>query len=255
MSKITCIIVDDEANNRDMLAGMIFKFCPTVELVGQASGVKEAVELINEHKPDLVLLDVEMPDGNGFTLFETFKNPDFSVVFTTAHADYAIKAIKFAALDYLLKPVNITELREAVEKVSEKKENVNTKESLDKKLEVLSENNASGNFDFKRIALPTSEGLEFYEIADILRCEADRAYCRFFFKNGKKIIVSKPLAEYADLLEECNFYRVHKSNMVNTNHIKKYVSGRGGYVILSDDSHVDVSVRKKEGLMKALGRA
>jgi len=249
---LKAIIVDDEEKNREGLARMIDQFCHDVAVVGKAESASAAKKAIQEHQPDLVFLDIEMPGGNGFSLLEEMPNPNFQVIFTTAHADYAIKAIKFAALDYLLKPININELKTAVEKAIINMNAAQDGSLLKKKIEVLKDNRKNEGFDFEKIALPTSDGIDFYKISEILRCEADRAYCKFHMLNGQKVVVSKPLKEFEDLLEECNFFRVHKSNMINLNQIKKYVKGKGGYLILSDDSHVDVSVRRKEALMDVL---
>ena len=253
MNKLTCIIVDDEPQNQKVLEIMIDQFCPDVEVLAKASSVSEAVELISKHSPNIVFLDVEMPNGNGFTLFEKIPDPNFFVIFTTAHADYAIKAIKFAALDYLLKPISLNELRTSVHAASLKmSESVSFKESNSKRIEVLNSNHGNTAFNFNKIALPTQEGIEFFQIKDILRCEADRSYCRFYLVDGQRILVSKSLSEYENIMESANFFRVHKSNMVNVNHIIKYIKGSGGQVILSDNSLVNVSVRKKEELMKIL---
>jgi two-component system LytT family response regulator len=248
---VTAIVVDDEYKNRQSLIKLIDQFCYGVKIVGDAENVSSAKELIEKLKPRIVFLDIEMPGGNGFTLLEQLEKTDFELIFTTAHADYAIKAIKFAALDYLLKPINVDELKNAVEKAIN---NVNSKDinSDNKRIDVLKENRQNENFNFKRIALPSMEGIEFYDIKDILRCEADRAYCNFYFASGKKITISKSLREFEELLNECNFIRLHKSNMVNMYHINRYVKGKGGYVVLTDGSHVNVSVRKKEMLMNAL---
>ena len=248
---VTALIVDDEHKNRETLAKLIDQFCYGIKVIGQAENVQQAKDFIDANKPQIVFLDIEMPGGNGFTLLEKFDQPNFQLIFTTAHADYAIKAIKFAALDYLLKPINVNELKIAVEKAIESIQN-SSNESSDQRFNVLKDNQKNEGFDFKKIALPSLEGIEFYDINEILRCEADRAYCNFFLTNGQKITVSKSLREFEELLSECNFFRVHKSNMVNLGHIKKYIKGKGGYVVLSDDSHVDVSVRKKELLMEVL---
>lgn len=246
---IKAIVVDDEVKNREGLSKMISQFCHYVDAVGEAESVDAAIELIDEHNPELVFLDIEMPEKNGFALLEHYDEPEFQVIFTTAHAEYAIKAIKLAALDYLLKPVNLNELKVAVEKAIREAAN----NDQDERLSILKESRGQGDFKFQRIALPTSEGVEFYTISDILRCEADRAYCRFHMSNKQAIIVSKPLSDFEDMLQECNFMRIHKSNMVNMSHVRKYVKGRGGYVVLTDGSHVDVSVRRKDEVMKALG--
>lgn len=249
---VTALIVDDEEKNREALAKMVDQFCHDVTIVGKAENVADAKSQIDEKNPQLVFLDVEMPGGDGFTLLEDLEDPHFDVIFTTAHAAYAIKAIKFAALDYLLKPINLNELKTAVEKAIENIESRNG--SPNKQFDVLRNNRNKSDFDFQKIALPTLDGIDFYDVNDILRCEADRAYCKFYMTSGEKIVVSKSLKEFEDMLVECNFFRVHKSNMVNLNHINKYVKGKGGYVILSDDSHVDVSVRRKEDLMKVLAK-
>lgn len=253
MAEVTCIIVDDELQNQEVLARMIDNFCPSVKVLGRAESVDHAIEMIDQHKPHIVFLDIEMPGGNGFTLFDRIKSPDFFTIFTTAHAEYAIKAIKFAAFDYLLKPINLTELKNAVEKVAERLRAGGMRNSGGGKMaEVLRVNRKDQKSGFTKIALPTAEGIEFFEVADILRCEADRAYCIFHLVNKRKIVISKSLKEYEDILAEVNFFRVHKSNMVNLAHVKKYVKGKGGLVQLSDGSLVAVAVRKKEEFLNYL---
>src|SRR5687768_7494505 len=170
MTEVTCIIVDDEIQNQEVLARMINQFCPTVEVLGRAENVADALKLIEQVKPTIVFLDIEMPGGNGFTLFDKIPSPEFFTIFTTAHAEYAIKAIKFAAFDYLLKPINLTELKNAVEKVAEK---IRTQAPIgsnnQKMVEVLKANNRDQNFEFNKIALSSSEGLDFYKVDEILR--------------------------------------------------------------------------------------
>lgn len=247
----TCIIVDDEERNRETLERMLNNFCPQVQILGKADSVKAAIQLMEQEMPDVIFLDVEMPGGNGFTLLEHYPEPSFEVIFTTAHDLYAINAIKFAALDFLLKPININELQEATKR-AEKKLGKKSGNDNQRKFEALRSNLIQSDKKFTKIAIPTSEGIDFVEADDIIIAQADRSYAQFHMKSGKKIIVSKPLKEYEELLEECNFFRVHKSHMVNLNHIEKYVKGKGGYVIMDDGSHVDVSVRRKEELLKVL---
>lgn len=249
---LTAIIVDDEVQSRETLERMLVNFCPDVQILGKAESVAKAVPLIDTQQPDVVFLDIEMPGGNGFTLLEHYEEFPFEVIFTTAHDLYAINAIKFAALDYLLKPVNIKELQEAVKR-AEKKIGGKEKEDRQQKMEALKSNLTQSDQKFTKIALPTSEGIDFIEVEDIIRVEAERSYSNFHLKGRKKIMVSKPLSEYESLLEECNFFRTHKSHMINLDHLQKYVKGKGGYVIMVDDSHVDVSVRRKESLLQRIG--
>lgn len=248
---MTAIIIDDENRHHETLGKMLKTFCPNIEVLGDAYSVAEAVDLIEKHSPQLVFLDIEMPGGNGFSLFEYFDEPPFEVVFTTAHDLYAINAIKYAALDYLMKPINIKELQEAVsraEKVIRKKNG----DISNQKIDVLRSNLKLEDKRFTKIALPSSDGIDFIEADFIIRAEAERSYSNFYLRDGKKVLVSKPLKEYESLLEQCNFFRIHKSHMINLNHIEKYVKGKGGYVIMNDGSHVDVSVRKKEDLLNRL---
>ncbi len=246
---INCIVVDDEDNVRDSLVKMLEMFCPTVKLLGTAANITEAKSLILRTNPDLVFLDVEMPGGSGFDLLQSYENVNFRVVFTTAHAAYAIKAIKYAAMDYLLKPISISELKDAVNKL----ENLPfKKELLDNQVNVLSSNMQDEQFKFTKIALPTPEGLEFFETGNIIRCEADRAYCLFYLDGKKKIHVSKPMSEYEDILSQANFLKVHKSSIVNLDHVRKYIKGKGGFLVMSDGTNVDVAMRRKDSVMQAL---
>jgi two-component system, LytTR family, response regulator len=252
-SLLNCLIVDDEQKNCLLIENMLSRFYPDAQKAHSVSSVEQAVDSIKELKPNLVFLDIEMPGGNGFTLFEKIPNPDFMVIFTTAHAEYGVKAIKVAALDYLLKPINPDEFIMAIDRaVLKLREHGRTNGPLQGQLEVLKGNRASNSFHFKKIALPTHDGLEFIDVQDILKCQADRSYCMFYLTNGRRIMVSNSLKEYEDILNAAGFYRVHKSNMVNISHIAKYIRGKGGQVVLSDGSLVAVAVRKKDGLLKAL---
>ncbi|MCB0397508.1 MAG: response regulator transcription factor [Flavobacteriales bacterium] len=250
---IQCIIVDDEKKNREALSKMLDQFCPNVKVAGEADCVNEAKDLVNQTNPDLVFLDVEMPGDDGFSLLEQVDNPNFEVIFTTAHAAYAVKAIKFAALDFLLKPINLSELRTAVDKVGNKLEQKQEKE-VNPTIDLIKSSKNVKGFEFSKIALPTADGIEICDVSDILRCEADRSYCIFYFRDGNRVMVSRSLGEYEEMLTECNFFRVHKSHMVNLQHIKKYHKGQGGYVTLVDGTEVEVSARKKTELMQVLAK-
>jgi two-component system, LytTR family, response regulator len=244
----SCIIVDDEEYVRESLHKLIDLFCPKVKILGLACDIITAQKLIDTKNPDIVFLDVEMPGGSGFELLESINEPDFQVVFTTAHAAYAIKAIKYAAMDYLLKPIDINELKAAVEKCESNSNN----KYLQEQVEVLKSNRKNEDFIFSRIALPTNDGMEFFKLKDIVRCEADRAYCKFHLVDGRKIHISKPMSEYQEILTQAKFIKVHKSSIVNMEHILKYLKGKGGELVMTDGSLVNVAIRRKEDVIKAL---
>ena len=246
---IKAIIIDDEKKAREILLGLITKFCPNIEVVGQAESVDTAEEMVKKHKPDLIFLDVEMPFGNGFDLLDRLKPIDFDVIFTTAYDHYAIKAIRFSALDYLLKPIDPDELKVAIDRVEEKIANKNGIESrIENLLQGLKTNKP------KRIAIPSLEGLSLVNVDEIIRCEADANYTRIFMQGGEAILVSKTLKEYEDMLGDYNFVRIHHHNLINMAHVQKYLRGEGGYVILSDNSQVEVSRRKKNEFLERLAQ-
>jgi len=241
---IKTLIIDDEINGRNILKRFIEKYAEGVEVIGEAESVKTGVDAIKKLNPDLVLLDIQIQDGTGFDLLEQFDEKNFEVIFVTSFDHYAIKAFKFSAVDYILKPVDPDNLVEAIERVK----NLDSKDELGSKIDVLISNINS----LEKIALPSSDGIRFVKIQDVVRCESDNNYTMFYLINKEKVLVSKTLKEYEVMLSGVNFYRIHKSHLVNLKYITKYVPGEGGYVILEDGSHADVSRRKKEGLMKLL---
>ena len=215
------------------------------EIAGEAKNGEEAVELYRREKPDIMLLDINMPDGDGFEVLERIEDTALEVVFTTAYNKYAIKAFEFAALHYILKPIKTTDLQEAVERFKGIKG-----EDLTDKIKVLS-SNITNKID--RLILPTQSGLHIIELENIIRCESSNNYTTFFLKDKKKIVVSKSIQIYEKLLSDTYFCRVHNQHLVNLKYIKKYVRGRGGYIIMTNDSHVDVSEGKKKNFLKKLG--
>lgn len=247
---IRAIIVDDEKKSRESLELLVTEYCKQVELCGMAESVEEALQLIKQEDPDLLFLDIELNDGTGFDVLEKAKSGHFDVIFTTAFENYALRALKMSAVDYLLKPINEDDLRYAVKKVAEKIE----KKNQSRNVELLLQNLNTGNGQHK-IALPTSDGLTFIDVNDIIRCQADGSYTHFFFKGDKKTLVSKKIKEYEELLSPYKFVRVHHSHLVNLNEVTKYVRGDGGYVVMSDGETVYVSKRKKEDFMQALNKA
>jgi two-component system LytT family response regulator len=241
---IRILIIDDESNGRNVLKNFINSYCSGVEIIGEADSVKTGIEAIKRLNPELVLLDIQMQDGNGFDLLEKLDKIDFKVIFVTSFDNYAIKAFKFSAVDYILKPVDPENLVEAIERVK----NMGQNNSFESKIDFLISNYTS----LDKIALPASDGVRFVKIKDVVRCESDNNYTMFYLNNKEKILISKTLKEYETMLEGNTFYRVHKSHLVNLSYVVKYVPGEGGYLILEDGSHVDVSRRKKEGLLKIL---
>ena len=245
---LNCIVVDDESKSRESLKILIEDFCEGVTVKALCQDVTEALQAIAEHKPDVVFLDIQLQRETGFDLLNQLKDVEFEVIFTTAFSEYAIKAFKFSAIDYLLKPIDIQELRLALSKVEKRKGNV-----MSERLQQLLQNLRSGVSDNYKLALPTSDGLVFVKVGEILYCQASSNYTEITLTDGRKYIVSRTLKEYEDMLAEQNFYRIHHSYLINLNEIKKYVRGDGGYVIMNNDKSLDVSKRKKEGFLSRIG--
>ncbi|HSH66748.1 MAG TPA: LytTR family DNA-binding domain-containing protein [Bacteroidia bacterium] len=246
---IKAIIVDDELGARESLSKMIEKNCKQLEVVAKADSALAAFEAITNKQPDLVFLDIEMPNGNAFDLLEKFKEINFNIIFTTAYDHYAIKAIKFSAIDYILKPIDPEELIEAVKRFEKKQQGEPS--VLDKQFKTLLSNVRPEN-KLKKVGIPDGDGLIFINLSDIIRCESDGNYTFFILTNGKKIIASRTLGEYEQMFTEDNFFRIHRSHLINLQHVKKYIKGEGGYVIMSDDSQVEVSRRNKNEFLEKL---
>lgn len=236
------IIVDDEQNAVDFISCIIREYCPQLEVAGKANNVAEGVERINELKPDLIFLDVEMPHGTGFDLLTHFPEKKFEVIFITAFNHYAIRAIKFSAVDYILKPVNITEFIEATERVIRKLSD-NTRNS-NENFRILMENLKTSHPS--RLAIPTSDGMEYLNPREIIRIEADRSYSWFYLSGNRKILVSKHLKEFQDLLDEKNFFRSHNSHLINLRFVRKYIRKDGGYIEMQDGAEIPISRNKKD---------
>lgn len=237
-------IIDDEKKGRETLKNFIKTYCSDLEIVGEAMNVAEGIAMIADKQPEVVFLDIEMPDGTGFDLLSAIQQINFQVVFVTAFDQYAVKAFQFSAVDYLLKPVNPSLLMQAVDKLRKRL----SIDQLNLKLDVLLNNKKK----LDTLALPTAEGVHMTKIDQITRCAADNNYTTFYLADGSQIIVSRTLKEYSDLLEEFNFYRVHQSHLVNLDFVDKYISGEGGYLIMNNGDSVDVSRRRKKPLMERL---
>lgn len=244
---IKAIIVDDEPYSCEALATLLERYCPEVKVAEICYSGETAIAAIREQKPQLLFLDIEMPQMNGFELLEKLPEINFELIFTTSYDQYAIRAIRFSALDYLLKPVDREELQKAVQKTITR-----VSSPLPQQLEILLQKINHSAVAVQKIALPSMEGLQMVALDSIISCASDSNYTVFFLKNKQKIIVSRTLKDVEEMLNEHSFFRVHHSYIVNTNEINKYIKGEGGYLIMSDGSSVDVSRSKKEFLLKKL---
>jgi len=246
--EVKVLIVDDEQKARNILQHYITSFIPAITEIRQADSVVAALEELKQYQPGIIFLDVEMPHKNGFDLLVQLDNPAFDVIFTTAYNQYAIQAIRFSALDYLLKPVDPDELKAAVDRHLQKQVSFQEKTEL---YNNLVENIAKKDVKDFKIAVPSSEGVYFFMIDDILRLEADRSYTHIHLANRKQVIASKTLRHFEDMLEEFGFIRTHKSHLVNPRHITR-ISNDNEFVLLSDGSKVEVSRRKKDEVQQQL---
>lgn len=245
--KTTAVIIDDEEGARESLANIIEKYIPEIEIIGKAASAKDGYDLITKEKPQVVFLDVEMPNENAFDLIDKFEHVDFEIIFVTAYDHYAIQAIKSSALDYLLKPIDIDDLKMAVEKLEIKISQPEKDEQFDILLESI-----HSDKPHKKIAIPESDGIIFVNVDDIIRCESDGNYTSIFLKDDKKIVSSKTLGDYEEMLKQNDFFRTHRSHLINLNEIHKFVKGDGGYLLMSDRSEVEISRRKKQDFLAKL---
>ena len=247
---IKAVIIEDELHSRNFLNNLVTEFCPEISIAGMAASVAEAVALIQQTEPQIVFLDIEMQTGTGFDVLQQLQKRDFHVIFTTAYDHYAIKAIKFSAVDYLLKPINLEELQAAVAKAIE---NIEQKTG-ENKLELLIKNlRRPAGEDFS-ISLSTSDGVEFIQLSNIIRLEASGPYTTFFMKDARKIMVSRNLKEYEMLLTDHGFFRVHNSHIINLKEVRKMIKTDGGYAVMNDDSMITISPKKKEEFMELMGQ-
>jgi two-component system, LytTR family, response regulator len=245
---VKAIIIEDEKKSSDALEYLLKKSHPEISMIGSASNVKEAVEAVRSTRPDLIFLDVMMPDGSGFDVLEKLRDMKFDIIFTTASEKFAVKAIKYSALDYLLKPIDAEELRAAVQKVVERKSNTSSEQNLAS----LLENIKKSDEQYSKITLPTGNAYEVVMVKDIIRCEANDNYTNIYMAGGKKFLVSGTLKHYEELLPEKDFVRVHHSHLINMGHMLRFLKEDGGYAVMSDGSKVEISRRKKEDFLKRL---
>lgn len=248
--ELKAIIIDDEKSARETLAGLLSIYCEEVKIIGEAASISSGIDIIQKNNADLIFLDIKMSGGTGFDILEKLPQIDFEVIFTTAYDRYALKAIKFSALDYLLKPINPDELTAAIEKVKKRKHEHS---------DIYMQNVRGLNEQFKnpgnklhRITLSTSNGLMIVELKDIIRCEGYKNYTTFYLSNQLKIVVSKTLKEYENLLDPDDFMRVFQSHLINLNYVKRYIKGLKGRVEMADGSVLPISREKKGKLLEKL---
>lgn len=244
---LTAIIIDDEVKGRIALKEKLRVYCPEVELLAEAADGEEGIAGIERYQPKIVFLDIEMPGMTGFDLLGKLSSYNFHLIFTTAYDQYAIKAIRYAAFDYLLKPVDIGELQEAIKRIS-----VSEVNHLKQQLALLKDNLASGRKPFSKLAIPTQEGLFFYRVDDIVCLEANSNYTDLHFINDKKIVVSKTLKEFEEILPPEVFFRPHHSWLINLNFVRRYLKGDGGQVEMQNGMFIEVSRRKKEEFLQVM---
>ncbi|WP_445454260.1 LytR/AlgR family response regulator transcription factor [Flavobacterium sp. 25HG05S-40] len=248
---ITTILIDDDDNLRAGMKTLLTRYAPEITIIGEADSVKTGTELLLSHQPQVVFLDIHLGDGSGFDLLEEVNKRgklNSQIVFITAHEQYAIKAFRFSALDFLLKPVDPEELEKVIAKIK----TVLVKNDSVAHIDLLLENIRKKVDNFKRIALSTSDGIHLFEISDIIRCESEDNYTKFYIKNNKPILISKTLKEYEELLTEHGFERIHQSHLINLSYLKSYIKKDGGYVVMSDNSNLPISQRKRDRLQEIL---
>ena len=246
---LTAVIIDDELKGRSLLNELTKRYCPDVQVVGLAQNAREGIELIQQQKPDFIFLDINMPEINGFQMLELVGQIDFEIVFVTAYNEFAIKAYKYSAFDYLLKPIDPDELKNTIERLKTKRQTQNLQERFALLMRSLEEPKKLPT----RLTINAADGITIISIADIIYLEADGPYTTFFLQNEDKIVSSHNLKEYEEILESQGFFRTHHSFLVSLNHIRKYIKA-DGYVLVSNGRAVDVSKRKKEEFLSVLSK-
>lgn len=242
------IIIDDEARSRKSIANLL-KLSPIeTELVAEAENIKSGLEAIQKHKPELVLLDINLPDGSGFDLLKKIDQVNFKIIFITAYEEFAVQAFDFAAVDYILKPVDPAKLMEALNKAQQLVE----QENISLRLNALFANLESNSSENKKLVLKTAENIYLVNTSDIIRCESDGGYTRFYLFDGKKILVSRNMKDFEEMLNGFGFYRIHQSHLINLKYIDHYSKIEGGAVVMKDNSTLPVARRKKESFLKLL---
>ncbi|HDP74413.1 MAG TPA: response regulator transcription factor [Bacteroidales bacterium] len=246
---LKAIVVDDEQRARESITTIIGKLFPEIDLLGEAEGVESAFHLIEKGKPDVVFLDIKMGDGTGFDLLRRYQRIPFKVVFITAFDEHAIEAFKFSAFDYLLKPINTNELRATIERL---KDQLDQEEELSVKIQALLSNVNSMNIEQKKIVLKTANSIHLVKLVNIIRCEADANYTWVYVQGQPKLLISKPLKHFDELLDGFGFFRVHQSHLINLNFVSRIDKTDGGTIILNDNTSIPIATRKRDQLFQLL---
>ncbi len=249
MTKYKVLVVDDEKDARDTLVNFLEKYCTELQIIGTAENIDIAEQIILKKQPDLVFLDIEMPYGNAFDLLERLESITFQSIFVTAFSQYAIEALNMSAAHYLLKPIDIDELIDAVEKT---KVLINTTSQIDQ-ARILIDNLKNEKAQNKKVVLPQLDGFEVKVVNEILYCQADENYTEFYFEDGSKSLICKQIKHYDQILSPLGFCRIHRSTLVNLDYITKYIKGRGGQVKLKNGKVLDVAESRKKRLLEQFG--
>jgi two-component system LytT family response regulator len=247
MESLKAILIDDELSSLQNLQQKLVEFCPDVIITGTTQKPEEAILMIRQNKPDVIFLDIEMPRMNGFRMLDELGEFDFDIIFTTAYNHYAVDAIRISAFDYLMKPVAIKDLQNAVERLARQR-SLHTKDKLD----VLRQSLTNSRSQEEKIAVPTGEGLEFIPIKNILHIESSSNYSKLFLLEGKPLLVTRLLKDFEDMLLPYQFFRIHNSHLINMKYIKKYIRGEGGQVVMLNGDIIEVSRRRKDEFLKII---
>ncbi|HEY2720786.1 MAG TPA: LytTR family DNA-binding domain-containing protein [Chitinophagaceae bacterium] len=247
MELLKAILVDDEPSSLQNLQQKVVEFCPDIKVVATSQKPEEAISLIRLHNPDVLFLDIEMPRINGFRVLEELEGIQAEIIFTTAYNHYAIDAIRISAFDYLIKPISVEDLQNAVNRLT-----LQHKKQTQEKLNVLKKSLQDYKSQEDRIAIPTGEGMEFIQIKNIIRIESSSNYSKLYLLNSQSMLVTRLLKDFEEMLLPYHFYRVHHSHVINLNYIKKYIRGEGGQVVMQNGDVIDVARRKKEEFLKLI---
>jgi two-component system, LytTR family, response regulator len=245
---ITAVLIDDDKHLREGLKALLERYTNDIKIIGEAESVKTGIVTLEKLQPQVVFLDIHLSDGTGFDILEKLGKTTAHIIFITAHEQYAVKAFKFSALDFILKPVDPEELQNTIEKIKQAVGKNNSFEHID----LLLENIRKKVDNFKRIALSTSDGIHLFEVSDIIRLEARVNYTEFFIKNHKPVLIAKTLKEYEELLTEHGFERIHQSHLINLSYLKSYIKTDGGYAIMADNTNIPIAQSKKEKLQELI---